>query len=56
MRILETTSYNLYYKKGKRGHLLEKIEMIEVKAKCNTCQANFMCELVPHPLVDSFIA
>ena len=50
MRILERISY----KKGKRGHLLEKkIDKVEVKAKCNTCQANLMCELIPHPLVDS---
>ena len=50
MRILERISY----KKGKRGHLLEKkIEIVEVKAKCNTCQGNLMCELIPHPLVDS---
>ena len=49
MRILETTSYNLYYKKGKRGHSLKKkIEMIEFKAKCNTSQANLMCEFGPH--------
>ena len=47
MRILERISY----KKGKRGHLLEKkIEIVEVKAKCNTCQGNLMCELIPHPL------